>query len=239
MDCRDLVGGEQWDTAVVRAIKACEFFVACISARSRTKRGYLQKEIALGLDIWQQKLVSDIYLIPLRLDETPPEERLEALQWIDYSPELGIRPLLRALRVGADRIGYDAVDVPANELTDNVEVRELAVVMPRGYINNVAGEPLVDLFYRLLGAGKREFILDLQHTKTINSIGISCLIEIVERILDHEGAIVVCNARPTLEKSLSVLGVSRYMPVTGDVVAAVAAVETARRGRISPDNAGA
>jgi hypothetical protein len=72
MDQRDILPGEQWRFCIPQAIRNSDFFLACLSKNSVTKRGFLQKEIRDALDIWQEKLTSDIYLIPVRLEDRCP-----------------------------------------------------------------------------------------------------------------------------------------------------------------------
>src|SRR5262245_47085438 len=68
LDRIDLVGGEDWDRAIRTALRASDFIVLCLSRTSTAKRGYLQRELRMALDLWQEKRGDDIYVIPLRLD---------------------------------------------------------------------------------------------------------------------------------------------------------------------------
>ena len=47
----DIIPGEQWDSAIKRAIATADFVVACLSRNSTNKRGYVQKEFRLALDM--------------------------------------------------------------------------------------------------------------------------------------------------------------------------------------------
>ena len=102
MDIRNLVPGENWARAIRREILCADFFVACLSKNSITKRGFLQKEMKMAWDVWDGKLESDIYLIPARLEECdiPPDERLAQLQWVDLFQRQGMRDLVTAIQAG-------------------------------------------------------------------------------------------------------------------------------------------
>ena len=63
MDKKDILAGERWRSSLQTAIRRSDFFLACLSANSVNKRGFLQKEIKDALGIWQEKLDDDIYLI--------------------------------------------------------------------------------------------------------------------------------------------------------------------------------
>ena len=43
MDIRDILAGERWEFAVHRAIQSSQFFLACLSKNSVTRRGYVQR----------------------------------------------------------------------------------------------------------------------------------------------------------------------------------------------------
>ena len=80
MDKKDILPGEKWKSSIQTAIRRSDFFLACLSVNSVNKRGFLQKEIKDALDIWQEMLDSDIYLIPVRLEDCEAPERLGDFQ---------------------------------------------------------------------------------------------------------------------------------------------------------------
>jgi len=66
------------------------------------KRGFVQREIRQALDLWQEKLEEDIYLIPVRFDDCVVPAALAGFQWVDvfdFSEE-ALQRLLHALRKG-------------------------------------------------------------------------------------------------------------------------------------------
>jgi hypothetical protein len=103
MDTKDILPGEDWEVAIRRAIRHSDFFLACLSANSVNRRGFIQKEIKFALDIWQEMLDSDIYLIPVRLEDCETPEGLRKLMWVDLFAEDGWTRLLEAIRVGLER----------------------------------------------------------------------------------------------------------------------------------------
>ena len=78
-----------------------------------------------------------------------------------------------------------------DELRLAVERRgqEGAILHTRGYINNVGGEEIASRAYELMDQGCRTLLLDLRETKIVNSIGISILIEIIEKMIEQGGKI--------------------------------------------------
>jgi hypothetical protein len=91
----------------------------CLSAQSVAKRGYVQREVKRALELWDEKLENDIYLIPARLDncEVPPS--LSKFQWVDLYDEYGFSRLIKAIEAGQKaRSGSGADRVPDGEETD-------------------------------------------------------------------------------------------------------------------------
>lgn len=103
MDKKDLLPGERWKSCIQKAIQDSDFFLACLSANSVTKRGFLQREINNALDMWREKLDDDIFLIPARLEDCEVPERLRDFQWVDMFEEDGWTRLIKAIQTGLDR----------------------------------------------------------------------------------------------------------------------------------------
>jgi len=108
MDSQDIVGGEDWKRAIRKAIKKAPLFVACLSNHSITHRGEVQVEFREALDELRKKLATDIYLIPVRLEEceVPEEHEFRSFHWIDLYKSHGFKKLTQALREGLDRLGF-------------------------------------------------------------------------------------------------------------------------------------
>ena len=105
MDKKDILPGERWKSSIQTAIRRSDFFLACLSAKSVGKRGFLQREIKDALVIWKEKLDDDIYLIPVRLEDCEVPESLRDFQWVNLFEEDGWTRLLEAIRVGIERQG--------------------------------------------------------------------------------------------------------------------------------------
>lgn len=102
----------------------------------------------------------------------------------------------------------------------------LAVIYTEGYINNQGGEEIARAAYALLDEGYRRLLLNLTGTKIINSIGISILIEIIEKMLEVEGKLAFCALTPTIEKTFHIMGLAQYASIHSDESAAVAQIAT-------------
>ncbi len=92
-----------------------------------------------------------------------------------------------------------------------VESREgYSVIRTDGYINNAGGEEIARVANTLLDSGCRNLLLNLGRTKIVNSIGISILIEVLERTLELGGRLAFSDLTPTIDKTFRIMGLARY-----------------------------
>ena len=90
-----------------------------------------------------------------------------------------------------------------------------AVLYTKGYINNVGGEEIANRAYELMDDGVRTLLLNLRETKIVNSIGISILIEIIEKMIEIDGKLGFCCLTPTIEKTFHIMGLANYAKIYG------------------------
>jgi len=105
LDKKDLIAGQIWRDEIPKAIKASQIFLACLSAKSANKQGYIQRELRIALDTLGEMLPGTIFFIPMRLEECEiPDLRsaevglnLRDIHWLDYWEEDGFEQLERAI----------------------------------------------------------------------------------------------------------------------------------------------
>jgi anti-anti-sigma factor len=102
----------------------------------------------------------------------------------------------------------------------------MAVIYTEGYINNQGGEEIARAAYGLLDEGYKSLLLNLTGTRIINSIGISILIEIIEKMLEVQGRLAFCALTPTIEKTFHIMGLAQYAAIFADEPAAVSGLNT-------------
>ncbi len=113
----------------------------------------------------------------------------------------------------------------------NVEVtpmEDFAVIRSQGYINNLGGERIAQECYDLMDRGYQNFIINLDKSKVVNSIGISILIEIIEKIVDKKGQLAFSNLTPTIAKTLKIMGLLQYADSYEDENQAISAFQNTR-----------
>jgi len=98
-------------------------------------------------------------------------------------------------------LNQTCVELEASRLTPSKIATEMAIE---------CGEEIAKEAYALLGGGVTRILLDLEKTKIVNSIGISILIEILEKLLDQGGKLAFCRLTPTIEKTFQIMGLAQY-----------------------------
>ena len=103
-----------------------------------------------------------------------------------------------------------------------VERRDgLAVIYTDGYINNQGGEEIARVAYELIDEGFSCLLLNLAKTKIVNSIGISILIEIIEKMIEIDGQLSFCGLTPTIDKTFHIMGLAQYTKIYPDETSAL------------------
>ncbi|MCA2554668.1 MAG: SUMF1/EgtB/PvdO family nonheme iron enzyme [Microcystis sp. M04BS1] len=105
LDKKDLIPGQIWRDEIPKAIKASQIFLACLSAKSANKQGYIQRELRIALDTLGEMPSGTIFFIPMRLEECEiPDLRmsevglnLRDIHRLDYWEEDGFEQLERAI----------------------------------------------------------------------------------------------------------------------------------------------
>ena len=98
LDEVDLLPGQDWQLEIPRAVKRADAVLVCLSARSTSKTGYVQREIKVALDAADERPEGAVYIIPARLEECQVPERLSKWHWVDTFAANGYERLCLALR---------------------------------------------------------------------------------------------------------------------------------------------
>lgn len=113
----------------------------------------------------------------------------------------------------------DRITISTDRLTDGV-----GLIAAAGYINNEGGQAIADAATDLMDEGCQTLVIDLEGTRIINSIGVSILLEILEKLMDEKGRLAFCNLTPTISKTFEIMGLVQYASVYPDRDAAQAAI---------------
>lgn len=118
-------------------------------------------------------------------------------------------------------------------MTDGFRVSEstegaVVVLRTEGYVNNLGGEEIANRCYRFMEQGHRHFVINLAGSKVVNSIGISILIEIIEKIIETKGLLAFCGLTPTIAKTFHIMGLAQYSTLHDSEEHAVSTLATAQ-----------
>lgn len=97
------------------------------------------------------------------------------------------------------------------EFTVTSEVRDGCLILTTsGYVNNLGGEAIAKEFNQFYPAGGKHVIVNLGGSKSVNSVGMSFLIEIIEELAASDGKMVFTNLDPAVEKMLAIMGLFEF-----------------------------
>jgi hypothetical protein len=98
LDEENLLPGHDWHEEVKKVIDDSMVVLVCLSNKSVTKAGYIQKEVKYAIEVAEEYPLGEIFLIPVRLEMCIIPRQLEKYQWVDLFEEKGFDKLLRILR---------------------------------------------------------------------------------------------------------------------------------------------
>jgi CheY-like chemotaxis protein len=100
-----LLPGQNWQIEALNAIKNSHFFIALFSNRSVKKTGFVQKELKEAIDFCQKMPESEIFIIPVRIDNCCAPYNMDKLHRLDLFPsfETSINKLIKVLKLHAQK----------------------------------------------------------------------------------------------------------------------------------------
>lgn len=99
---QDLLPGQHWENEIESNQKDADVVIILLSRKSVDKRGFVQREAAAAVRKLDDQLPGDIYIIPVRLDDCAPPERIAGkIQYIDWTRDDAWRRITTSLRSAA------------------------------------------------------------------------------------------------------------------------------------------
>ncbi len=93
------------------------------------------------------------------------------------------------------------------------EANQIVIIETDGYLNNEGGEAISAICYEKMSSGQNKFLINMAGTKVVNSIGVSILIEIIEKLQEVDGKIGYYNLAPIVSKTFNIMGLTKYATV--------------------------
>ncbi len=169
LDEEDLIPGLNWREEIPKALKSSDLFLACLSSTSIRKRGYIQREFKMAMEMLAEMPPGTIYLIPLKLDDCEiPELRqseyglnLRDLQWLDYWKPNGFEKLIKAIeyQFGTLELEFSIVQQFLQQAGAEIRPQEklLQVTSISGRLNSYTPFPVM-----FIGQPNDKHVIELQ-----------------------------------------------------------------------------
>jgi hypothetical protein len=104
MDIEDLLAGQDWKREITIAVENSDAVIVCLSPTANKKKGFVQAERKLALEIAAQQPAGTIFLVPLKIGACELPEELKKLHAVDLTIDRNYEMLLRSLRVRAESL---------------------------------------------------------------------------------------------------------------------------------------
>ncbi len=123
-DEEHLVGGQDWQVEIPKAIATSDAIIICLTKNSVDKEGYIQKEIKFALDKALEMPEGRIFLIPVKFEECEVPFTLSRYQWVDLTIESGYTKMMKALKFRASQLERSTVELPKTIVVEENLTRE-------------------------------------------------------------------------------------------------------------------
>lgn len=87
---------------------------------------------------------------------------------------------------------------------------ELAIIRTDGYINNLGAERIEQECDAMIERGYRKFIINFEKSPIINSMGLSILIGIIEKMLEIKGTLAFTDLTAVNAETMEIMGLTQY-----------------------------
>ncbi|GAA0833513.1 TIR domain-containing protein [Cupriavidus pauculus] len=147
-DKEKLRPGQQWDFEIRKALRQSDIVLLVISGSSIDRRGYVQREIKIAISYLEEKLRTDVYAIPILLDDGislhPP---LSDIQHISASDPNFEENLLQSINIQLAEIGKE----------QSTEVSQDIVMSKERFQERWDGQPGFEIEYWLPRYSSKEY----------------------------------------------------------------------------------
>jgi anti-anti-sigma factor len=93
------------------------------------------------------------------------------------------------------------------------ELEDCVVLYTDNYLNDIEGEKLEEECNELFKKGRKRVIIDFGNTDLINSIGISILVAIMEKVRNEKGILFFSGLKKVNYDIFNTLGLTKDIPI--------------------------
>lgn len=84
LDRKNLLPGQDWEMEIEKKIESADCFLACLSNKSVSKIGFVQKEMKFAYEVWDRQPSGKIFYIPLRIDNCSIPHEIKSIHYVDW-----------------------------------------------------------------------------------------------------------------------------------------------------------
>jgi len=147
LDERKLIPGQHWQSELTRALHDSDLVFVCLSGRSVSKEGTVQREIRIALDLAQEKPENALYIVPVRLEGCEVPSSLRHIQYLDCTQPDWLPRLLGCLAARSVSLGISWKHILSSVGPGLVEFEDLpeGAVVRMGDLEGFLGPPEMTL----------------------------------------------------------------------------------------------
>jgi anti-anti-sigma factor len=94
--------------------------------------------------------------------------------------------------------------------------QDIAVMMPKGYINTIGAERLESTREELIYRGSKKLIVNFSYVQFINIIGLSIFLSIVQNMLESRSQLCFTNMKKDHREMFEMAGLIKHVKVFKD-----------------------
>jgi len=147
LDEEKLLPGQKWKIEIPKAVRTADVVIVCLSTKSVSKEGYVQRELKYALDTALEKPEETIFIIPLRLDNCSVPESIKELHWVNLFSsvdKIAYEQLKKSLMLRAASLGISTgvvrgTSFKQSQKKNNQPIEFAAPLAP--YVSRISADP--------------------------------------------------------------------------------------------------
>lgn len=155
LDKKKLLVGQEWEFHIQDALHKADFIILLLSKTSVSKRGYVQREFKKALYYCEEKLESDIFIIPIKIDDCDVPFQLQKNQWLEYHNN-AFGQIIEAIEVQRKTL----LKV-TNTLELGKETVQITDTVKQGVLGDVSPKHIYEFYYPQFNLSDDESLSDL------------------------------------------------------------------------------